>query len=175
MEGASPATHPLPSHPHAYPFSYSQVRENACQGFCNDQCPAGSKKQVLDCDAPRTQGAPHTQAQPHSSHPAPPVPPAQVIGGRAVALEMPAPPTAAASAAAAASTAAREAATARAVARAAAISAAQKAHDLNEQQAAFAARVGGAGMSSSGARNGAGAAASAGYNLAEYAGRQRAA
>ena len=100
----------------------------------------------------------------------------QVIGGRAVALEMPAPPTAAASAAAAASTAAREAATARAVARAAAISAAQKAHDLNEQQAAFAARVGGAaGMSSSaGTRNGAGAAA-AGYNLAEYAGRQRAA
>ena len=99
----------------------------------------------------------------------------QVIGGRAVALEMPAPPTAAASAAAAASTAAREAATARAVARAAAISAAQKAHDLNEQQAAFAARVGGAGMSSSaGTRNGA-AAAGAGYNLAEYAGRQRAA
>ena len=47
MEGASPATHPLPSHPHAYPFSYSQVRENACQGFCNDQCPAGSKKQVM--------------------------------------------------------------------------------------------------------------------------------
>ena len=98
-----------------------------------------------------------------------------MIGGRAVALEMPAPPTAAASAAAAASTAAREAATARAVARAAAISAAQKAHDLNEQQAAFAARVGGAGMSaSSGTRNGA-AAAGAGYNLAEYAGRQRAA
>ena len=87
---------------------------------------------------------------------------------------MPAPPTAAASAAAAASTAAREAATARAVARAAAISAAQKAHDLNEQQAAFAARVGGAGMGSSGTRNGA-AAAAAGYNLAEYAGRQRAA
>ena len=84
---------------------------------------------------------------------------------------MPAPPTAAASAAAAASTAAREAATARAVARAAAISAAQKAHDLNEQQAAFAARVGGAGMSASGTRNG---AAAAGYNLAEYAGRQRA-
>ena len=57
MEGASPATHPLPSHPHAYPFSYSQVRENACQGFCNDQCPAGSKKQVLDW-LPRPPAAP---------------------------------------------------------------------------------------------------------------------
>ena len=126
-----------------FPAMCKAVRENACQGFCNDQCPAGSKKQVVWL--PR-------RPPPHRRRPGCPHPLAalsQVIGGRAVALEMPAPPTAAASAAAAASTAAREAATARAVARAAAISAAQKAHDLNEQQAAFAARVGGAGMSSS--------------------------
>ena len=40
-----------------FPAMCKAVRENACQGFCNDQCPAGSKKQVLASDAPRTQGA----------------------------------------------------------------------------------------------------------------------
>ena len=67
MEGASPATHPLPSHPHAYPFSYSQVRENACQGFCNDQCPAGSKKQVIWL--PRPPAASPRRAARAAAHP----------------------------------------------------------------------------------------------------------
>ena len=57
-----------------FPAMCKAVRENACQGFCNDQCPAGSKKQAIDCDASRTRGAPHTHAQPHSSH-APLLPP----------------------------------------------------------------------------------------------------
>merc|ERR1719506_3416234 len=30
-----------------FPAMCKAVRENACQGFCNDQCPAGSKKQVI--------------------------------------------------------------------------------------------------------------------------------
>ena len=30
-----------------FPAMCKAVRENACQGFCNDQCPAGSKKQVV--------------------------------------------------------------------------------------------------------------------------------
>ena len=40
--GARPRGFPPP-----FPAMCKAVRENACQGFCNDQCPAGSKKQVL--------------------------------------------------------------------------------------------------------------------------------